>query len=64
MPRSKVCRMERLTTHVLDGVLRSVILLTEVSLKRSGEKTGAIHILWTKHEAVNTYILNLFVIKI
>lgn len=56
MPRSKAVRMERLTTCVLDRMLRPVILLTDASLKRSGEKTGAIHMLWTKHEALNTYI--------
>lgn len=48
MPRSKAVRMERLTTHVLDGMLRPAILLTEASLQRPGEKTGAIHMLWTK----------------
>lgn len=63
MPRSKVVRMERLTTHVLERMLRPIILLTEASLKRSGEKTGAIYMLWTKQEALNTYIFNLSAIK-
>lgn len=64
MPRSKVVRMERLATHVLDGILRPVILLSEAPLKRSGEKTGAIHTPRTKHyEALNTHIFHLFAIK-
>lgn len=64
MPRSKVVRMERLTTHVSDRMLSPVMLLTERSLERSGKRISVSHLPWKKHGALNPYISKLFAIKI